>query len=652
VETREETLQALSSRALIISLIIATIFSYLMAQWVKIGELYSYSTQISESVPPIPSVWALVFLVALNPVLRKVSRRLALSRGQILVIYTFTMVSVAMASAGAVRTFFPFITGLQYYSGSNPDYQTFLKYLDPRFFPKDQGVIQAAYEGAANERVPWDAWAGPIMLWSLFFLVLFFTMLCLLTIFRRQWAERERLTFPLVQFALEMTEEGSQKRGSATFFRNPWMWVGFFAAALFTVTNILAAFDPSVPHMGRDFAVVLSERPWSALSDRLAYRPTVFGLAYLVPLDVSLSVWVTYFMIKLEGVLALMLGRTTSGLTFSQEQSLGAFAALLLSSVWIARSHLKDVLERALGRGRWVDDSGEVMPYRLAVFGSLAGFAFLVGFAATMGVGVLTSSLLFIIVLGTGVVYSKLRAEAGTPLLWTIPFNVQKEALIYTVGSKRFSTQSLTVLSIFRFLTRGYFMSTSAYQVDGMKMAPAGKVRQRQMGGVLLMAIVVGLATSFWIHLGAYYKYGANVLETQDPSTGGYRMYLATSEFNQLASMANSPTSTDWNRTGWTAAGFVFATGLTMLRKSFFGFPLHPMGFALAASFGGTLWGAFLLAWLVKFVILRVGGLRLYERLTPGALGIVFGEFFTAGAWSFMGLINPDWGRSWMIFFG
>lgn len=635
-----------------IALVIGTVFAYLMAEWVRLGELLSFSTQVSESVPPITSVWALVLLVGINPVLRRVSRRLALSRGQILIIYTFTMVSVAMASCGAMRNFFPFITALQYFSESKPEYRPFLQYLDPRFFPKDEKVIQSFYESAENERVPWDAWAVPMALWTGFFLVLFFTMLCLLTIFRRQWVEKERLSFPLVQFALEMTEEGIEKKGAATFFRNPLMWVGFGMAALFTVTNILAAFDPAVPHMGRGFTVVLPERPWSALSATIAFRPTIFGLAYLIPREISLSVWVSFFLMRFEAMFALLLGKEIPGIPFESEQSAGAYLALLFSLIWVARSHLKEVVRKAFRGDASMEDGEEVMSYRVAVFGSLAGFVFLVVFATAMGLGPLTAALLFFIVLGFGVVYSKLRAEAGTPLLWTFPYNAQKELLLYTLGPKHYSRQSLTALAVFRFLTRGYFMSTSAYQIDGMKMAPAGGIRQRQMGAVLLIAILVGLATAYWVHLGSYYKYGANVLETQDPSAGGYRMFLASAEYDQLAALVKSPTGMDKGKTVWTGAGFLFTAALIMLRKSFFGFPLHPMGFALAATFGGTIWGAFLFAWLVKFCALTVGGLRLYERLTPWALGIVFGEFFASGIWSFMGLINREWGPRWVIFFG
>jgi hypothetical protein len=541
---------------------------------------------------------------------------------------------------------------MQYFSGSNADYRPFLKYLKPWFFPKDELVNQAFYEGSESERVPWGAWAVPLLLWTFFFVVLFLTMLCVLSMFRKQWVEKERLSFPLVQFALDMTEQGTAKGGVGTFFRNPLMWLGFGMATLFTVTNILAAFDPAVPHMGAFFTFAPSEPPWSALAGAVNFRPTVFGLGYLVPLDISLSVWASYFLMRFELMVAMMTGKTITGMPFDQQQGVGAYLGILFFLIWMARPHLRQVFRKAFRGDASVDDSNEAMPYRTAVFGGMVGFILLVGFAVAMGLGVLPAVLLFFIVLGFSLVYSKLRAEAGAPLVWTFPWEQQKEVLVYSVGSRVYSIRSLTILSVFRFLTRGFFISVPAYEADGMKMAPAGGIKQRQMARVIVVAILVGLATAYWIHLTSYYKWGANVLETQDPSKGGMRVTLATDEYTLLANTVKTPIPRDVNKTYATVGGMLTVATFTVLRKAFFRFPLHPMGFALAATFGGTIWGPFFFAWLIKFASLKLGGLRLYERLTPWALGIVFGEFFSAGVWSFMGLINPEWGPRWVIYFG
>ena len=51
-------------------------------------------------------------------------------------------------------------------------------------------------------------------------------MISTMVILRRQWMERERLIYPLVQVPLAMTQ--SEERGQALgpFFKNPIMWAG------------------------------------------------------------------------------------------------------------------------------------------------------------------------------------------------------------------------------------------------------------------------------------------------------------------------------------------------------------------------------------------------------------------------------------------
>ena len=48
------------------------------------------------------------------------------------------------------------------------------------------------------------AWLLPAIAWILFILVMMIVMVCINTLLRVQWAERERLTYPIIQLPLEM----------------------------------------------------------------------------------------------------------------------------------------------------------------------------------------------------------------------------------------------------------------------------------------------------------------------------------------------------------------------------------------------------------------------------------------------------------------
>ena len=80
------------------------------------------------------------------------------------------------------------------------------------------------------------------------FISIFWTMLCIVVIFRKQWIDQERLVFPVARFGIELIgndyslNEGlssSSLTNRRSFFSNPYMWVGFSLAFLYNFMNII-----------------------------------------------------------------------------------------------------------------------------------------------------------------------------------------------------------------------------------------------------------------------------------------------------------------------------------------------------------------------------------------------------------------------------
>jgi hypothetical protein len=88
-----------------------------------------------------------------------------------------------------------------------------------------------------------------------------------------------------------------------------------------------------------------------------------------------------------------------------------------------------------------------------------------------------------------------------------------------------------------------------------------------------------------------------------------------------------------------TVFGALVAVGLMWLRGQFYGFPLHPIGFAISGSWAMNLvWFPLALAWGIKLAIIRYGGLPLYRRLLPFFLGLILGEAVVGMGWSLVGV--------------
>jgi len=73
------------------------------------------------------------------------------------------------------------------------------------------------------------------------------------------------------------------------------LWTGFGLASVIGVLNGLHFLYPVVPSLGGklyDFCALCTQRPWNAIGWTLvAVRPFAVGLAFLIPLDFSLSCW-------------------------------------------------------------------------------------------------------------------------------------------------------------------------------------------------------------------------------------------------------------------------------------------------------------------------------------------------------------------------
>ena len=76
------------------------------------------------------------------------------------------------------------------------------------------------------------------------------------------------------------------------------------------------------------------------------------------------------------------------------------------------------------------------------------------------------------------------------------------------------------------------------------------------------------------------------------------------------------------------------------MRVRFLWWPLHPAGYAVSSSWGLKMtWFSILIASIVKFIILKYGGLKAHRRAIPFFLGIILGEFMIRGLWFIIGMI-------------
>ncbi len=601
--------------------------------WGVYGDVVSQTDLTSTSLM-IPPVIILAAFVAVNALVRKVLPGSELARGELITIYAMTTVGVVLSGMGMLQFLITTLGAVPYY-GPQFGWEGYLDNIPAHTIMPKLSAIQGFYEG--GEPVPYSAWIRPMVFWSLFLFSMLFTMTCINSILRKQWVERERLTYPIVALPLEMTDP------SAGFFKNKMMWLGFLVAAGLETMNSLNYLYPTLPFLQIRAAEIIPPAqtvPWSAFGGiTTTFYPLAIGLGYLLATEISFSCWFFYFFAKFQNLFVAAIGwkggvGSISSPPYLGQQGTGGFIGIVIVVVYLARNHLKDVFRKAVKGAKDVDDSNEPLGYRTSVFGALIGFFAMIGFCIYVGISPLIAFLYIGIFILFSITIARLRAEAGPAWIEGPGMNAF-DSVTNVVGSGNMTRNTLIAMGFFNWFATELRCNPMPQGAEAFKMGQVANVRQRWLGIIVLVAIVVGIAVGFMACLHVWYTYGAGTAKVEPWRTG-----MGADGFHKATRHLNNPTVSDIP----TLLAVVFGAGVTFLlsylRTQLIWFPFHPVGYVLAnTSTLHWLWTPLFIAWLCKVVITKYGGIKAYRFMMPFFLGLIFGDYMTSGLWALAGSI-------------
>jgi len=561
------------------------------------------------------------------------------------VTYIFAALLLAMGTTGA----YPAWTFGVLYRGR------YLRPLDegkfiPEWWIPNQKTLTDIF--TPGNPVDWGIW-GPC--WGAFALFAISNALIFLglnSIFRRQWIDTERVPYPVAQVYVNMVQLVQEKgKSDAKYSRKlifgvGWI-VGFGFFLMILLKGLLAWFPDPLKwyggwRVGMEFTGVVTLNHAQTFPSllfvvpkmRLTINPLFIAMAYFASPDVLLSIGL--FWLVFEGIIGQTLWsvgvhKSSPWAWFDEppmrynQVSQGMIWGLIIWWVVLNYKYLTSTIRLAVGKGSdWEKKLEEAdVQYKWSYLVLVIGLITFVAMNAMWGMWPLLN---FVFTLGWMV------ALMG----WA---RARSIALFGAIGWQAISGTGWTRIAIgdtitYGTMSAGQFMSsmwadvhgnlhTGTYLTaftagDSYKVGSAFNVSNVNLFKVMLLSCIIVPIISYPVFIATAGQFGLTKLQV---TLQGASYFGRPEKFNN--SMGAPPYEP------YSIIGILISGGLILARMRFPWFPIDPAGAAvgltpLAWEMG--IGGICLQAWVFKYLTLKIGGVRAYERYgIPFAVGIIAG---------------------------
>ncbi len=523
-------------------------------------------------------------------------------------------------------------------------------------------------------KAPWRHWAKPFLIWGTLVIAVFMAMFCLMTIFFQQWERHDRLTFPLTNFIVDLTK--GDERGALSIFRSHPFWIGVLVSLVhLSLQHANTAFWPELPFINlKNIRVVdllpagpareaFEKQPYgsSGPSLEINIRLAVIAAAFFMSREMLRSLTVFFLL----GLVYRYISYFTPMRTFNRINSqwpygvlvsAGGLLSIAMMTVIAARKHLLGVLTTAFAftKRSTLNDRDEAISYRSAVIGLLASAGMIYIFSQWAELNVWFVWCYLAILLLYCIAAARIRAETGLPTTALIVAWPQW-IMIAAGGALFWGLKESIFTSHALFLQAGNFLLIGAILVEAMAAASRVGVPLRKMGRCLIVGFVIAVVAGGITSMSWRYTAGAqNMHHSVMQKRGEFNImtpmiehdnqlmdqyFLSRPDQDQIITpqIAGEIKEPRWPVFGIVGISFLLTSLIALARVIWLGFPLHPIGLAVAmttAMYG--MWACVAVAWGVKAMALRFGGVELVRRvLRPFFVGLFVSDLLTTILWRF-----------------
>ena len=480
------------------------------------------------------SVFGLLVLAAvcLNPVLSRLRPSWRFRPAELVIIVTMMLAACSIPGSGLMRTFTPAITMPMEINQTSPGWQDadVLSYVHPRMMPAggkfDPQVMDDYLQGARSrqegfplrevfgDKIPWAKWAAPLQTWMPLVLLMSLGAICLSLVVHHQWTLRERLRYPIAEFALSLT--GRHEGGPLVpIFRRRLFWVGLLVVLTVRVVNGIHAWHPesfqiplsfSFLAIGRRYPSLLKV-PFGSQLFGVALYPTVVAFAFFLASDVSFSLGISQILAVpiLASLLAAGVEMRWDGMTGGPAawQKFGSSLGLGILLAYMGRRYYWNVLKQAF---TFVAREG-VEPYaawacRIFIVCVVAMTVMLASLGLDWPLALLTVLMIMLIF----VVVARINAEGG--LFFFQPYWVPMGVLMGLFGTAALGPQALAITGLVcAVLVIDPRECLMPFVINGLRMCQEVHIRPAKVGISVAAMFALGLAVAVPVALWSNYNH-------------------------------------------------------------------------------------------------------------------------------------------------
>jgi hypothetical protein len=614
------------------SLILGLVTAAAIAWYGNAGEMVLHVGSLVKSNFPVSLILFFTVWICINMIIARAAPSAVLSTTELMVIFGMTWIAGMMPGVGWMGYLIGYLPAPHFFA--TPENRWSDLFIDelPRwaFVEPSPGVMDRFYFGLQKgEAIPWGSWVMPVGWWFAGALAMSCAAFFVTVIFHRQWADAERLTYPLVSFPEEMTEGFDEGHRIPKIFKTPVFWFGFAWTAGVICWNIITFWYPQVPRITL-FDSINTKAMTVARNFPPVYLrvlPLVIGLGYLCSLELLFSFWffgllavVKVGVMTRTGFNVGMPGQPAAGNAIVNLESHGAMTILVVWSLWIARHHLLHVWRRVREGGY---DDGVPVSYRTAVLGLAMCAAYIFGFFVATGLSMWMAVMQMALMFIAYFCVAKYIAASGFGYL--VPVGGKGGWWIKEVmGTAAMDVRHLIGITL---LNSSAFFGGGRLQTVQMlphHMKAMDRIRERRawVGGIVFAAFTLGFAVSAVTIIYYCYDRSALFLRSWTLWEGPHGL------FNGMAASVSAAERTvfDPQKLGVWLFGAGEAAVLSLMRLRFSWWPLHPLGLAFQYTTGPRYYAlSILMVWAAKLAIVRLGGPAMYEKAKPFFYGTVIG---------------------------